>query len=324
MKKNKKAFSLVIAIWLVLISSLLALTIYEYIFPFSRSVVWMENSAKAYYYANSWIEDALLKLSEEEKKVDWKIFQNDLWQSFLNENFASVSSILALSRGFVYNIDNIWTVEPEAWKWNSNTDLNYNQISVWNPIQINLKSKSLNPTSLSIQIKIPTINKIKHILEWWNNSFVSFQLSSALWYLNFDSNSTTKFFDKTALNKPNWATYKLSEFKWNLYLNSNPVEQKNVNFSTAFSQLGCSVQNCILKFSVINKLEAKASGSAVSKKIFLPYLEWKIDWKWIWWTFRKRYTDITSNWKSNAYSRELNIKVPQTTVNEAFDFTVFQ
>ena len=40
--------------------------------------------------------------------------------------------------------------------------------------------------------------------------------------------------------------------------------------------------------------------------------------------FRFRYADLVSQWKATWYIRTLEAKIPQTTVNEAFDFTVFQ
>ncbi len=45
--------------WLVLISSLFAYTILEYMIPFSKNIKWIENSSKSYYQANNWIEMGL-------------------------------------------------------------------------------------------------------------------------------------------------------------------------------------------------------------------------------------------------------------------------
>lgn len=63
------------------------------------------------------------------------------------------------------------------------------------------------------------------------------------------------------------------------------------------------------------------------KKINLPYLEWKIVYEYKGIDNRNfyfRYANIKSTWKSSIYTRDLEIKVPQQTTNEAFDFTVFQ
>ena len=63
MNKNKKAFSLILAMWLVLITSLLAYTLLEYMIPFWKNVKGIENSTKAYYQANNWIERGLYHFS---------------------------------------------------------------------------------------------------------------------------------------------------------------------------------------------------------------------------------------------------------------------
>jgi hypothetical protein len=75
---------------------------------------------------------------------------------------------------------------------------------------------------------------------------------------------------------------------------------------------------CILKFSIINKLELNHHNIGV------PYLEWRID---IWTNNSNiplRYTTVSAAGKSMWYKKELEIKIPWKTLNQAFDFTVFQ
>ena len=80
MQKNNKWSSLLLAMWLVMITSLLAFAILEYIIPFSREIKWIENSANAYYQANSWIEEALYSVYIRNNSwaiVDWSFSSNN-------------------------------------------------------------------------------------------------------------------------------------------------------------------------------------------------------------------------------------------------------
>ena len=68
--------------------------------------------------------------------------------------------------------------------------------------------------------------------------------------------------------------------------------------------------------SVINDLVLSSSAAKI------PYLEYQIT------TFPSsvpdRYTRIESYGKSYGFQKKLDVRVPQQTVNQAFDFTVFQ
>jgi hypothetical protein len=75
---------------------------------------------------------------------------------------------------------------------------------------------------------------------------------------------------------------------------------------------------CILRFSVINSLTT-TSWTA-------PYLEWQLK-TWETDTSPKiplRYSRIESVWRTYGFQKTLQIRVPQDTVSEAFDFAVFQ
>ena len=54
----------------------------------------------------------------------------------------------------------------------------------------------------------------------------------------------------------------------------------------------------------------------------IPYLEYQIDF----WTFTvpQRYTRIQASGKAYGFKKDLEVNIPQTTLNQAFDFTVFQ
>ena len=53
----------------------------------------------------------------------------------------------------------------------------------------------------------------------------------------------------------------------------------------------------------------------------IPYLEWKMKNSN---DMPLRYTIIKTKWRSIDFEKSLDVKIPQQTVNEAYDFTVFQ
>jgi Tfp pilus assembly protein PilX len=58
-QSNKNAFALIIAMGLVIFMVLIAFFILEYMVPFSRNTKGIENASRAYYQAESAIENAL-------------------------------------------------------------------------------------------------------------------------------------------------------------------------------------------------------------------------------------------------------------------------
>lgn len=297
MKKNKKALSLVIVMWIVLVSWLLAIVLLETIIPFSKSVVWMENSSRAYYLANSWFEDAMYKLKENEKIIN----QPDIK---IDSNFISINN----KQSSIINLKNFSSKEPESWKWNSEFDENYNKILVWEPIQMDISWIDIN--NLKIAFKTPKINEKNYILSK-NEIFINWQLSGEE---NFLNSSDKKEDNYTVFKKDDLKEFFLKDFVW---IDKNWTK---LSFIDAYTSFLCNFKKCVLKFSIVNELESQEQSDS-SKKIILPYLEWKM---WNDSNFRKRYTNISSEWLSNNYLRRLEIKVPQDTVNEAFDFTVIQ
>ena len=64
-----------------------------------------------------------------------------------------------------------------------------------------------------------------------------------------------------------------------------------------------------------------------SDNVVVPYLEWQMQLDSgmdLDNNIPLRYTRIESGGKSIWYKKELDIRVPTKTVNQAFDFTVFQ
>ncbi len=291
MKNNKKWFSLPLAMGLVIIISLLAYTILEYIVPFSRDVKWIENASKAYYQANSWIEDALLYIKNR---------ADETW-----EDFKSFTDKISYS----YSTFSSWTILPPSWEWNSEYNKDWNIISEWNPLQLSLWNGYLWTWDLKIYFRVPDLNRdwdnSDLVLSWSLLPIVSWQLSAEQDVLNSsDSIIKANQIDEREIILNNLIWDKLDttgESMWSFY-------STNCNSNWDL---------CSLKLSIVNKLESDDIISPVS----IPYLEWKIVSDN---NIPLRYTKLQASWKSIWYKKNLDIKVETNTTNQAFDFTVFQ
>lgn len=291
MKKNKNAFSLVIVMWIVLVTSLLALTLLELILPFSRSVVWIENASRAYYLANSWLEQKLLDLKKNEKKNNEDLKSYDV-------NFSNITD-LGNSDWIKTKFINKWKKEPLDLKWDYQNDWkNYNTISPWNPIQIDISGIN-NISQLQITFLIPNF--------WINLSlepskkYISWQFSSEHWYLESGEENAISWNEIEDVLSVVSLFKNISNFKWTNW---------NTIWDT-YNTWWCSnsSKKCILKFTIINDLKG------------IPYLLWELNNNN---DFFLRYSYLESEWIFRWYTRKLEIKVPKETVNEAFDFAVFQ
>lgn len=300
MKNNKKWFSLVLAIWVTLVMTLLAFTILEYMIPFSKNVKGIENSSKAFYQANIWIEEALYDMK-------WK----DAWyESLLTISWDS------LANGF--DIKWEWKRLPPTWLWNSDYNKDWNKISRWNPIQLevwwNKIPSNLWSSYVKFYFQIPD-------LDWDGiNSDLTLSWSSNFpiinWQLSAENNTLNSSWSYIIKNEIDWIERSLYHRWWvDLFWTTSTFQDFYWNVLT----WNCddTEEWCILKLSVINKLET-TDGT------ILPYLEWKIALSWPSDDIPLRYARIKGEWKSSWFRKELNVKVSQQTVIEAFDFTVLQ
>lgn len=304
-KQNKKAFSLLLAIFIVFICTLLALYILDYIIPFWRNTKWMENWVKAYYQAYWWIEIALL-----ERRKSW----NDPY-------FETWARNIVRSTWYYFSMISTWSSIPMPGEWNSDTDNNYNKISLKEPVQLVLKN-ALTWENVKFYFKVPNFT-------WWlaltwgtEYNVINWQLSSnddtlialswsiikwsEIYHSDFIWSETTNW---TKINDRGW--YKLSEEATRAALSDRNPEAFSIFYSD-----NCSGPSwCILKLSVVNKLESTNWN-------IIPYLDYKITW------FNQNvanyYSVIKSSWVVYGYRRDLKVFVPQKTTVSAFDFTIFQ
>jgi len=89
------------------------------------------------------------------------------------------------------------------------------------------------------------------------------------------------------------------------------------NFSDFYSSECWAWKNCILKISPIENMFINDVNSTV-----IPYLEYQI--RVVSGVIPTRFTNINASGKSFGFQKNFNVKVPQITVDQAFDFTVFQ
>ena len=297
MKKAKKAFSLVIAMWLVLVTVLLAIVVLEYIIPFWRNVRWVENATVAYYQAYSWLENGLF------------FFSKRTWKEVIDDMTRPYGAWEKSTYWYTFSTTSSWVVLPAPWTWNSEYDHNRNSISMWDSIQLEVWYWFLsNLNNFNIQFKIPQVR-----------SWVKTTLSGALtdWIINWQLSSVDQTINSltwtliTKADVDNAKIIDITKREWRIFW---VISAKNPTIST-FYWTNCRTSRCVLRFSIINYITWKET------KAPLPYLEWKISWAN---KIPLRYSIINSTWTAYWYSRTLTIKYPQDTVAEALDFVVFQ
>lgn len=284
---NNSWFSIVIAMGIVLFIWLAAIYLLEYVIPFGRNVKGIENASKSYYQANSWVEQSL-----------WFIGQNNIGDEESRVLWPDATD-------YSYDITAIWSFIPLPNTGNSDFDNNYNTISQSDPIQLEVGNLSNNPNwwLVAFDINVPDTKRSATLqtLDWGSTPIVNWQISSPSNTLN--SNNTA--ISATDINST--STITLGSKAW---IDSNGATP---NFST-FYNANCRTQSCVLKLGVINSL---TSGSTK-----IPYLEYRIDFQWD--NIPLRFTQIHTSWKSSGFRKDLHIKVPQLTIDWAFDFTVLQ
>lgn len=319
MKINKNGFSIIIWMGLVVLITLSAYVILAYILPFSKNVKWIENASNAYYVSYGWIEEALYYV-----KIRWSLLSET---GIIMPNTAIWVS---------YSTDSSTYRIPATWEWNSEYDKDYNIISPTEPLQFEIGNNYYyNPSStpvpnvilsnLEMFFKVPNFESGNSLTLswWWNYPIINWMISSwsgEILYSSwnqimasriFTSDSPLVIFDNVfrlkkepGYNLPWWLTViKWVDLFWNI------VEPAD------FYQNNCKLNSCILKMSIINKLQ-------LTNGKFIPYLEYLLDPHWA--IIPDRYTKINSSGKSYGFKKDLEVKIPQQTVNQALDFTVFQ
>lgn len=309
MKKSNNGFWLIIWIWLVFLISMLVLYIIEYMIPFSRNIKWVENSSISYYQAVSWFENALYSL----KKNNFTAW-TETWTTLSGDNIS-----------WSFEVKAMWNILPPVWEGDSDFDENWNKISVWSPIQLQIWKWFLEFSPFfavwkSLIFRVPDLNWIATVdqtLSWWILPLINWQLSSEDDTLN--SRNESAMISANEICSSNKDSAGCESFMWgNRYYSWRLW--KTLDWTdevlNQFQQDNCQGTNswCILKFSIINKLE-------LTNWVDVPYLEWNFQSNQ---PLPLRFSTIIMTWKSYWFKRVLQTKISQLTTIEAFDFTVFQ
>lgn len=303
MKINKQWFSILIWMGIMILIILTAYVILSFIIPFSKNIKWIDNSSNAYYQSNAWIEKALMHT---------KTRLSTPWQSLITESWA----IVWTSVWYVFNTFSSWNTIPVDWYGNSEYSTWYNIISQTEPIQLQIWRKYHSITNLwnqniNFTFKVPNLDNNLSTIE------------SFSWGLNYpvinwilSSENDTLYASWSYVKGNNIANSNTTNSNWNI----TDKEWLTLWWASAtfriFYQNNCSWTNswCILKMGVLNDLFLTTGTK-------LPYLEYKITFPW---NIADRYTRVESYGKSYGFQKKLDVRVPQQTINQAFDFTVFQ
>lgn len=314
MKKSTQWFWILFAVWMMLIFTLTAFYLLEYIMPFLRSVSWVENSTIAFYNAYSWVEQAAYRV----KKGAIGLEPTKSLSSSINNTFGYTGSTLS-------------NTHPKTGLWNSPFDStrNWSIVSAGRPIQIYLPT-GVNLNSVYIYFRVPNFDSSATTYEIFDDSsfpekdIVNWQLSHRDDVLN--SQSWNRIRMANICNSRETCNSSKA-FSFTTPSKSGFLLDDTVQtFSTFYSSKCSPNYSCMLKFTIINDLIACQSTtstcapSAARKRI--PYLEYKIEFGVA--NVPANVINIASKWKSSGFQKALDVIFPQKGTIEAFDFTVFQ
>ena len=294
MQTSSPGFSIIFGLVIVVLASTMSLYLLSFIIPFSQSIKWFENSSKAFYLWSSGIEQSL-----------WDINQNTLWY----ENSKTFTSDSDYRYDIVANGTNIPAIDTG----NSELDNDWNIIGYGDPLQLSVGDSMVSSWGIvDIDFRVPDFdgdgNNNDQTILWNGNTIVlSWQLSSTTETLL--PSGTGAFITADDIN--NSASFSLgSRLGIDLHDNSS-------SFSTFYTSNCWIGDPCILKISPILNMFLNDGNSTP-----IPFLEYQIDTNWQ--SIPTRFTNIDVSGKSYGFQKNRNIKVPQLTTDQAFDFTVFQ
>lgn len=302
MKKDSTWFSILIGMTLTLLIVLSAMIILAYILPFMRAVKGIENAAGAYYQAYSGVEKSLMFLKTRE------LLTTETWAT---QGAGSPS-------GTTYRTYSSGSTIPQKGFWNSPYHPDYNIISPTDPIQLEIGNlgtlDQATWNDIFFHIKVPDTSgqwniwmaSGSQVLITWTLSSKSGSVLSASW----ESYLTGGKIDQTFVPPP--ADARLFHMVNSTWSHFNGNEEKTIDFYNS----NCGNTWCILRASVVNELWTSSWTQ-------IPYLEYQLHFPGSI-KIPDRYTRIESYGNSYGYQKKLEVKVPQQTIGQAFDFTVFQ
>lgn len=293
MKYQNTWFSIVFAIIIIVIASTASLYLLSFIIPYGQNVKGLENSTKAYYLWNSAVEQSL-----------WEIQRNELGY----ENTTSFSG----SSDYSYTIIARGNRIPAVSSGNSNFDSDWNTIGFTQPIQLSIWDGMISDWSqVNFYFQVPDFdqngdNTSQRIAGTSTDPVLYWQLSSR---------------DETLVPRDSrdFITAADIDSSTPFTLSSRDGVNLDNTISTfsAFYTAHCGSGNdCILRISALTGFEMLGSG------VSIPYLEYYIDTSLF--SIPTRFTRIDASGKSFGFRKDISVSIPQLTIDQAFDFTVFQ
>lgn len=292
--------------WMVLLITLLAFLILEYIIPFSKNIKWIEHSSKAYYQAASGIEKALLFVGS------WSV---NPWDSLSVQNNWVVS--------YNYSVAGSGTTLPIPWEWVSEYDTDWNTLAFGTSLQLEVGDIPwINWASSYFEFRAPQVGWTGNpSLSWSTLPIVNWQLASQndlLSAKNDFSGAPATWITVDEINDYYYPGYSPLTLENTLWERLEDGDQSFEDFYTAQCQI--TGASCTLKFSVVNPLVLTNSlGYEAGTQI--PYLEWRFIFNT---PIALRYAGLSSQWSSYGFQKNIEVKVPQQSIIEAFWFSVFQ
>lgn len=282
MKKNNKWFSIIFALFITSSIMLMLTFLLEYMIPFSRTTVWIENSVKSYYKAMSWFEISAFN------KININTSEN-------------ITSVYESGSEF-----------PPNWKWDSPFDRDYNVFSNQNR-SVNLRITSLswiNFFSSYLNLKTPNLD--------WDTFTVENPPSDIFFVWSLSSNNNTIFANWKAETFENIApsnSVVRESFWWKIWKDTlsrtwtlDSFARNSSNFWLKWIWSCSSLEPCDLTITMLWQLPEE-----------IPYIEYKIEWLNP--STLYPYILIDSIWKSNSYQKEINSIIRLPEKNSISDFT---
>lgn len=294
---QKTAFSIVFAMWFVLITSITSIYILSFIIPFSKNIKGVEFATHSYYSAYSGIEEALYLYGSgaQNKQYGYEATRN-----------------MVGSQDFWYDISSQWNYIPSVWEGNSEYDTNWNILSPSEPIQLFVGWGNIwNGGTVSfpvIRFRTPDVSWAwRPTLAAATNSWaILWQISSTTDTLNPQNNTFITVFDVN----------NISNIGVNFGSRAGQILSGGSQTIDTFYSSNCNSVSaaCSLKFSLMTNLIDMSWTS-------IPYLEYQIVSNN---AIPLRFSKILAEGNYNGYLKTLEVNIPQQTLNQAFDFTVFQ
>ncbi|MDP5039197.1 MAG: hypothetical protein NWP80_02015 [Candidatus Gracilibacteria bacterium] len=289
MKKDKKGAAIVVGMFLMIVVTITMYVLLGQIVPFSKTTSGLKNTSNSYYQAYAGIENSLLEIKKDSITLNTN-------PSFPSGDISNKSKITI--RG---------SLLPPVGKGNSDNK-NYSKISPGNPIQlelpVNLTNTNINNARLCFKVPdgLGDFNG--------NNDIIFWTLSSS-----DDTLNGTELIKGDDIKNSNIQCTASNGFIIGSKKGNNLSGVEDTFLSFYNSNCKTTVK-CTLRLSVINPLKVGiGSGTQIS------HLDYQIRMGGI---INLYHSIIESSGKSFGFKKDIEVQVPQTTLNQAFDFTVFQ